>query len=186
MGDLSLILHHLKQPEYLHVVLNHWPVEGLAAGAFALAWGLLAKSMEGRRGALCWLVLMGVMSWVAIHFGEKGYDRVYAMSNGDAQAWLDLHVARAERFEGLFTLTTFSALAALAASWKRPVWEKRVVLAHPGFLHRLVRRVRVDRSGRRSNPTLRVSGRPTIRGHAPSPKRKKMKPSIAESMRRSP
>jgi hypothetical protein len=48
------------------------------------------------------------------------------MSNSDAQAWLDLHVARAERFEGLFILTTLSALAALVALWKRPAWEKRL------------------------------------------------------------
>ena len=42
MSELSLLLQHLKQPEYVHVVLNHWPVEGLAAGAFALAYADLA------------------------------------------------------------------------------------------------------------------------------------------------
>jgi hypothetical protein len=124
VNSFSLFLLHIKQPEHLHVVLNHWPVEGVGAGIFFLAWGLWAKSLEGRRGALLWLVVMAILTGVAIHFGEKGFDRVYAMSNSDAQAWLDLHATRADRFEFLFTLTGLSALAALIASWKRRSWEK--------------------------------------------------------------
>ncbi|MBK8870370.1 MAG: hypothetical protein IPN19_04850 [Elusimicrobia bacterium] len=124
MVGFSSFLSQLKQPEYVHVLLNHWPVEGLAAGAFALAYALAVKSLAGRRGALLWLALMGVAAWLTILYGHKGYDRVYAMSNADAQAWLDLHAERAVRFQWLFYLTGCSALAALAASWKRPAWEK--------------------------------------------------------------
>ena len=49
MGDLSLFLQHLKQPEYIHILLNHWPVEGLAAGAFALAYALVTDN-TARKG----------------------------------------------------------------------------------------------------------------------------------------
>lgn len=123
MGD-PLLLEHLKQPEYLHVALNHWPLEGLGAGAFFLAYALMAKSLGGRRGALLWLALMGVVAWITVLTGHQGYDRVYAISNPDAQAWLDVHNERAELFQWLFYLMGLSALGALVSSRKRPAWEK--------------------------------------------------------------
>jgi hypothetical protein len=78
---------------------------------------------------------------MAIHFGEKGFDRVYAMSNSDAQAWLDLHDALTVL--NSFTLTVF------------PLWRDRFLEAsirilgddfsRPLFFHRR----RLDRpSGR--------------------------------------
>lgn len=106
------------------MLLNHWPVEGLAAGIFFLAWGLFRDSVPGRRAALVWLLLVGLLTWLTFLFGEKGFDRVYAMSGTDAQSWLDLHAARAERVEILFVGMGLTVLAALVSIWKRPLWEK--------------------------------------------------------------
>jgi dolichol kinase len=65
------------------------------------------------------LVIVGCASAVpVIQFGERAYDRVFAMSNPDAQQWLDTHMQRAERCEFVFYVTGAFALATLTAFWK--------------------------------------------------------------------
>lgn len=96
MGDLSLLLQHLKQPEYVHVLLNPMPVYGLAVGILGVIAALVAKE---RRAILVSLLLVFVgaaSAWPVASYGHRGYDRVYAMSGGDAQQWLDVHEERAE------------------------------------------------------------------------------------------
>jgi len=113
MNELHLFLLHLQQPEYVHVLLNPLPLYGMAAGVFCLAIGLWSGSLEAQRPALLWIVCVGILTWLAIQYGEKGYDRVLSMSSPDAQLWLKVHAHRAGRCEFLFYLTAAAALAAL-------------------------------------------------------------------------
>lgn len=120
MGDLQGFLQHLKQPEYLHVLLNPWPVYGMAAGTLMLLAAILTRRLKEQDAALVWLVLMGGATWLATTYGHQGYDRVYAMSNQEAQQWLKVHMDRAETSSWVFYATGLAALSALLSSRWRP------------------------------------------------------------------
>ena len=106
------------QPEYLHVLLNPLPVYGMAAGVFVLLACLLLR--KDPTPALLWLALMGLATWFVVRSGQQGYDRVLSMSNDEAQAWLKVHMHRAEMLMYVFYTTGAAAVAALLASRWRP------------------------------------------------------------------
>lgn len=110
-----MILDHLKQPEYVHVIINHLPLYGMAIGAALLAAALPRKSVDLRVAALALIALAGAAAWVVGRAGRMGYDRVLAMSGEDAQLWLRVHENRAEKAQYGFYLTALLAIAALEA-----------------------------------------------------------------------
>jgi len=118
MEELKLVLQHLKQPEYVHVLLNPVPVYGLAVGLVALLGSLFTQSRVAKIIGLGLIFMAGASAWPVIHYGQASYDRVHAMSNDDAKQWLDLHMERAERWEYLFYTTAGLAAASMAALWK--------------------------------------------------------------------
>ena len=118
MNELQQLLQHLRQPEYVHMLLNPLPVYATAGGLLALAGALLWRSRPAQVAALAVMLLGCGAVWPVMHYGEAAYDRVLAMSNADAQAWLQAHMHRAERFAVVFYLTAGLALAAIAVPWK--------------------------------------------------------------------
>lgn len=120
MEELKLVLQHLKQPEYVHVLLNPIPVYGTAMGIVALVVGWISRQKQAQLAGLVVLFLASISAWPVVHYGQQSYDRVYAMSNQDAQKWLDVHMERAERWEYLFYATAGLAAASMAALWKYP------------------------------------------------------------------
>ena len=112
------MLQHLRQPEYVHVLLNPLPLYGLAMGALALFIGLLMRNKHAQSVALIIVIVGAGSAWPVIQYGEHGYDRVYSMSNQDGQRWLDIHAQRAGRCEWLFYVTAAAALATTVANWK--------------------------------------------------------------------
>ena len=119
MSDIRLLLGHLHQPEYLHVLLNPMPVYGMAAGAFMLIISLLRQERDSSP-ILSWLVLVAIVTGFVFHYGEKGYDRVLAMSNAEARDWLDVHMHRAEMLVYFFYIVGVTAVASLLARKRRP------------------------------------------------------------------
>lgn len=121
MSEWQLLLEHLRQPEYMHVLLNPLPTYGMAAGVFMLAVSWLRRSSGEQTTALIWITLMGAVTWLVVQYGIKGYDRVYAMSSSsDAQLWLQVHMNRAEKAMYVFYLTGLAALGTVIASRKAP------------------------------------------------------------------
>ncbi len=118
MHDLQLLLLHLKQPEYVHVLLNPWPVYGIASAFFTLAIAVIMKSRSAQMIALLLLTLLGPATFAVVQYGYKGYDRVYAMSNEDSQKWLNVHKERAAKGQYMFYLMALAAMAALVGHWK--------------------------------------------------------------------
>jgi hypothetical protein len=107
---IDSITRLLRQPEYIHVLINPLPIYGLA-----IAWiGLIvALFMRNRRAQIVTLILVlisAASAWPAFEFGEQAYDRVLSMTDDDGHAWLDEHQHRADT-----CLYFFYALAALAA-----------------------------------------------------------------------
>jgi dolichol kinase len=120
MDELHLLLQHLQQPEYVHVLLNPLPVYATAMGVLALTIGLLMRSKQAQTVALIVVIVGCASAYPVLRYGQRGYDRVYAMSNSEAQQWLDLHMQRAERFVYVFYATGIVALATLVAMSKFP------------------------------------------------------------------
>lgn len=120
MSELRTIIEHLKQPEYVHVLLNPLPLYGMAIGAAILLGALLTKNDSVRRAALTVIAVTGLGTGIVIRYGIKGYDRVYAMSTSEAaQQWLQVHMARAEKTQVVFYVTGLLALLSFWASRKR-------------------------------------------------------------------
>jgi hypothetical protein len=110
----------LGQPEYIHVLLNPLPIYGLAAGLFVLAFAWAAHSRSGQAIALVLIVLTAASAWPVAYFGHAAYDRVYSMSGGAAQKWLNWHENLADRIVWAYYAAAAVAAAALAALWKFP------------------------------------------------------------------
>ena len=120
MNELQQILQRLQQPEYVHVLLNPLPVYMTAAGVLALTLAMLLHSRQAQLVALV-VILVGCGAvWPVVEYGQASYDRVFAMSNHDAQQWLDIHVKRAEQSAPVFYITAVLALAAMILPWKFP------------------------------------------------------------------
>lgn len=105
------MLEHLSNPEYVHVLLNPLPVYGLVVGILGLVIALFSKAPAARVVALAIVFVSAISAWPVYEYGEKGYDRVLSMADGDGAKWLKEHEERAEKL-----IFAFYVLAALAAA----------------------------------------------------------------------
>ena len=113
-------LQTLKQPEYIHVLLNPLPVYATAMGVVGLVVALLLRS-RAAQGIALGIVLIGCLSvWPVMEYGDHAADRVKAMSNADGQKWLHEHDQRADVAPWVFYPTGVIAVAAIIALWKFP------------------------------------------------------------------
>lgn len=106
---MSHFFQHLRQPEYVHVLINPIPVYGLGVGVLALVVALFFRVRGALVPALVAVAFSAAMAWPVYSYGEKGYDRVYSMVNTEGDAWLNTHMHRAEKL-----IYVFYALAVLA------------------------------------------------------------------------
>src|SRR6516162_1844442 len=104
-------LRGLRQPEYVHVLLNPLPVYGLLVSWIGLIAALISKSRRAQIVTLILVFITSISAWPVFEFGQQGYDRVLAMTDDDGHAWLDEHESRAEKL-----IYIFYALAALSAA----------------------------------------------------------------------
>jgi glucan phosphoethanolaminetransferase (alkaline phosphatase superfamily) len=105
-------LRGLRQPEYVHVLLNPLPVYGLLISWIALIIALISKSRRAHIVTLILIFITSISAWPVYEFGEQGYDRVLAMTDDDGHAWLDEHQDRGQKLIYLFYLV--AALSAVA------------------------------------------------------------------------
>jgi hypothetical protein len=89
-------------------------------GVVALVAAWIARSRAAQAVALLIVALAGLSVWPVIEFGERGYDRVYAMSDRESQQWLDVHVTRASRLAPVFYVVAALAVATILVPWKFP------------------------------------------------------------------
>src|SRR5262245_30927750 len=106
------LLRGLRQPEYVHVLLNPLPVYGLLISWIALIAALISKSRRALIVTLILVFITSISAWPVYEFGEEGYDRVLAMTDDDSHAWLDEHQRRAEKL--IYLLYVVAALSVAA------------------------------------------------------------------------
>src|SRR5438270_7113041 len=118
---IDAILRDLRQPEYIHVLLNPLPVYGLAMGFIALIAAFFLKSRPAQIVALIVVLICAASAWPVYELGEQAKDRVLSMENEVGGAWLEEHQDRAEDLIWLFyALAVLTAVALFAPRmWPR-------------------------------------------------------------------
>jgi prepilin signal peptidase PulO-like enzyme (type II secretory pathway) len=116
----ATLLQDLKQPEYIHVLINPLPVYGLLTACLGLVIALVMRSRAAQTATLALIVLTAASAWPVAEYGEQGYDRVLAMADSDGQAWLKAHSHRVDRLIYFFYATAVLAAVAIAAPLKWP------------------------------------------------------------------
>jgi len=117
-------LHELRQPEYVHVLLNPLPIYGLAAGFLSLVLAWAARSRAAQAVALILILLTALAAWPVAHFGRAAYDRVYAMSGATAQQWLDWHARLAGQIVWVYYAVAALAAGTLLGFWRKSPWQR--------------------------------------------------------------
>jgi len=126
---IDAILRDLRQPEYIHVLINPLPVYGLAMGLIALIVAFFLKSRPAQIVALIVVFICAASAWPVYEFGEQAYDRVLSMSDDPGHAWLDEHQDRAEDLIWFFYGLAVLSAVALVAPRKWPKSATPLVIA---------------------------------------------------------
>ena len=117
---IDAILRGLRQPEYVHVLLNPLPVYGLLISWIGLIIAAVLKSRRAQVVTLLLVLLSSFSAWPAYEFGQQGYDRVLSMTDEDGERWLDEHQHRAEDLIWIFYALAVLSAAAIAVPIKWP------------------------------------------------------------------
>lgn len=108
---IDALLRDLRQPEYVHVLINPLPIYGLAMGWIGLIIAAILRSRRAQIATLAIVLIASASAWPVFEFGEDAYDPVLSMENETGQAWLEAHKHRAEEL-----IYYFYALAALSVA----------------------------------------------------------------------
>src|SRR5438105_13579171 len=117
---IETILRDLRQPEYLHVLINPLPIYGLTIGWIGLIIAFFLRSRHAQIVTLAIVLISAAAAWPVYEFGEQGYDRVLTMTDDDGRAWLDEHRDRAEDLIYFFYALAVLSAVAIAAPIKWP------------------------------------------------------------------
>ena len=117
---MNTFFQHLRDAEYMHVLLNPLPVYGLAFGTLALALALLLRNYRVTVAALVLVFVGAISAWPVYQYGESAYDRVKSMSDAPGEQWLDEHMARGEEMIWLFYVLAGVAAIGVGAVLKWP------------------------------------------------------------------
>ena len=126
---IDTLLRDLRQPEYVHVLLNPLPIYGLASGWIGLIISLFLRSRRAQIATLALVLISSVSAWPVYEFGEQAYDRVLTMTDDDGHAWLDEHRDRAEDLIWIFYALAVLSAIAIAAPIKWPKSSRPLVIA---------------------------------------------------------
>jgi hypothetical protein len=117
---IETLLRDLRQPEYIHVLINPLPIYGLAVSLIGLIIALIKRSRPAQVATLIIVFLSALSAWPVAEYGEQAYDPVLSMSDEPGQAWLKEHRARADQLIFVFYVLAALSVAALLLPLKWP------------------------------------------------------------------
>ena len=117
---IDSILRGLRQPEYVHVLLNPVPVYGLLISWLGLIIAVFLKSRRAQVATLVLVFISSLSAWPVYEFGQQAYDRVLSMTDEDGERWLDEHRDRAEDLIWVYYALAVLSAAAIAVPIKWP------------------------------------------------------------------
>jgi hypothetical protein len=132
---IDAILRDLRQPEYIHVLINPLPVYGLAMGVLGLVVAFFLRSRPAQIATLIIVLICAASAWPTFVLGKQAKDRVLSMENEVGDAWLEEHEDRAEDLIWIFyALAVLSAIALFApAKWPRSATPLVIAVILLGF-----------------------------------------------------
>jgi len=110
----------LQQPAYQHLVINHIPILGMAAGLVGLLVAILMRSRAAAVPVLVIIFLSGISAWPVVETGEAAYKPVHRIADDAGVDWLDEHDERAGHAAWIFYAAAGMALIALLLPLKFP------------------------------------------------------------------
>ena len=126
---IETLLRDLRQPEYIHVLINPLPTYGLAMGWVGLVIAVFLKSRRAQIATLALVLIGAVSAWPVYELGQQSYDRVLSMADTDGQAWLDEHQDRAQNLIYFFYVLTLLSATAIVVPMKWPKSSMALTLA---------------------------------------------------------
>jgi hypothetical protein len=126
---IDTLLRDLRQPEYIHVLINPLPIYGLLMGWIGLVIAVSLKSRRAQVATLALVLITSASAWPAYEFGEQAYDRVLSMADEDGKAWLDEHKDRGEDLIWIFYALAVLSSIAITAPIKWPKSSTPLVIA---------------------------------------------------------
>jgi hypothetical protein len=126
---IDALLRDLRQPEYIHVLINPLPIYGLAMGWIGLIIAAFLRSRRAQIATLSLVLLAAAAAWPVYEFGEEAYNPVLSMENEVGQAWLEAHKHRAEELILYFYALAVLSLAAIALPVRWPKTSLPLVVA---------------------------------------------------------
>ena len=133
---IDAILRDLRQPEYIHVLINPLPVYGLAMAVVGLVIAFFLRSRPAQIATLIIVLICAASAWPVYEFGQQAKDRVLSMENEVGGAWIEEHQDRAEDLIWIFyALAVLSATALFApAKWPRSATPLVIAVIVLGFV----------------------------------------------------
>ena len=110
----------LRQPEYVHVLLNPLPVYGLLIAWIGLIIAFFLKSRRAQIATLALVLISAASAWPVFEFGEQAYDRVLSMTDEPGEAWLNEHQRRGEQLIYIFYALALLSAAAIVLPMRWP------------------------------------------------------------------
>ena len=110
----------LRQPEYVHVLLNPLPVYGLLTAWIGLIIAFFLKSRRAQIATLALVLISAASAWPVYEFGEQSYDRVLSMTDEPGEAWLNEHQRRGEQLIYIFYALALLSAAAIVLPMRWP------------------------------------------------------------------
>ena len=126
---IESLLRDLRQPEYLHVLLNPLPIYGLSVALLGLIAATYLRSRGGQLTALVLVFGCALSAWPVAYHGEQAYERVLVAVDEPGRAWLKAHEDRAETLIYLYYALALVAAAAIFAPKKWPRTARPLVFA---------------------------------------------------------
>lgn len=117
---METFLAQLRDPAFKHVLINHLPITGLAAGALALLIAVFMRSRRAQIAALSTVLAMSACVFPTYVTGEDAYRQIRRIADDAGADWLDAHLDRADRAVGAFYALAGLSLAALAIPLRWP------------------------------------------------------------------
>jgi hypothetical protein len=110
-------------PEYLHVILNHFPLVGFMAAGIPLLYALIFRERHTMRIALVMLLLFGLCMPVVMVTGHQAQQRfeqeaLSAHLDDAGLAWIYEHAERAKTTAVAVYITAAAALTGLILGFK--------------------------------------------------------------------
>lgn len=126
---IDILLRDLRQPEYIHVLINPLPIYGLAIAWLGLTIAFFLRSRGAQIATLILVLICAASAWPVYEFGEQAYDRVLTMTDEDGKSWLDEHQDRAEDLIYFFYALALLSAVAIVLPIKWPKSSVPLVLA---------------------------------------------------------